>query len=170
MALSTRKRNMIIADWKTGKFDNPSQVAKHYKIDRKTAGKIIEGISQDNTAIVEAGAIYENAKKSLKNPVEITAIETAVKEMTVADEIHSIVLDGTLENIKAVKKALTINDSDKDNVSLFDRKLGQETFDKALITAGKAPRFAPKAEINNTNNTQVNNDIDGYGVKLIEEA
>lgn len=147
---------MIIADWKTGKFKNPSQLASHYKVDRKTVGKIIEGISQEHTAVVEAGAIYEKAKKSLKNPVEITAIEKAVEEMTIADEIESVVNEGTLINVRGVKEVLTEH---KEQMNMYDRKTAQETLDKALITSGKASRHASQKTDISVNNQNIQNNI-----------
>jgi len=45
MALSTRKKNIIIADWRTGAFSNYSQLANKYKINSKTAKKIILSIN-----------------------------------------------------------------------------------------------------------------------------
>ena len=97
MALSTRKKNMIIADWKAGRFKNFSEVAKRYKIDYKTAKKILVGISQTNAEIVEAGVKYEMAQKSIKNPVEKMAVEIAVKEKTATEKMRETALDNTLK-------------------------------------------------------------------------
>jgi len=80
MALTTNKKNKIIADWKTGKFKSYTQIAKHYKIDPKTAKKILNGIQQSNADIVEAAVVVDNAKKSIKNPVEFKAVENAIEE------------------------------------------------------------------------------------------
>ena len=157
MAITTNKKNKIIADWKTGKFSSQTALAKHYKVDPKTVKKILEGISTSNAELVEVGAIYENAKKSLKNPVEIKAVEKAVEERTIADEIESIIFDGTLSNVKGVKK-----DVERDEMEIIDRKIAQETFDKALITVGKANRHAQPTKIDNTNaqqNNKTNNNL-----------
>ena len=143
MALSTRKKNQIIADHKTGKFSSISALANHYKVDRKTVKKLTDGISAVHADIVEAGAVYENAKKSLKNPVEIKAIEKAVEEQTIADEIEGIIFDGTMDNMKGVAKEVKL-----DGMEMSDRKLAQDTFDRGLITVGKANRHAPKTDIN----------------------
>ena len=97
MALTTNRKNKIIADHKAGRFKSNTALAKHYKVDPKTVKKITMGISQENAEAVEAGVIYENAKKSLKNPVEIKAIETAVKEKTKEERMRDIVLDNTLK-------------------------------------------------------------------------
>lgn len=146
MAISTNKKNKIIADWKTGKFKSKTSLAKHYKVDPKTVGKIIGELEPVNAELVEVGAMYENAKKSLKNPIEIKAVEKAVEERTIADEIEGIVFDGTLLNVIGIKKEVESAD-----LEMQDRKYAQETLDKALITVGKAARFAPKTEINNAN-------------------
>lgn len=156
MALTTNKKNKIIAEWKAGLFASFNAVAVAYKIDPKTVKKILDGISQSNAEIVEVGALYESAKKSIKNPNEIKAIEKAIIERTIADEIESIVLDGTLLNIKSVVKKIQLEEVE----AMKDHLDAQNTLDKAMITAGKAPRFAPKIELNNSNNQQnVTNEI-----------
>lgn len=96
MALSTRKKNIIIADWKTGKYANPNALAKAYKVDRKTVIKLIDGISPENASTVEAGVKYE-LEKSQKNPTEKMAIEKAVKEKTAAERMRDVVLDNSLK-------------------------------------------------------------------------
>ena len=136
MALSTRKKNLIIAEWKAGKYKSAYAVSKAHKIDRKTAEKIIDGIGQTNADIVDICVIAENVKNSLKNPVEIKVIEAMVKEKTTADLIEDEVMSGTLENVKGIRTLL------KESPEISERKLAQEAFDKALITAGKAPRHA----------------------------
>lgn len=153
MALTTNKKNKIIAEWKAGKYQNANQVAKAHKIDRKTAEKIIEGISQSNAKIVEVGAAYEIAKKSLKNPVEVKAIEALIKERTIADEIEDSVLSGTLANVRSIKGKIEREEVE----NMQDHRHAQAAFDQALITAGKAARFAPKQDINLTNAQQNNN-------------
>ncbi len=95
MALTTNKKNKIIADHKAKRFKSNAALAKHYKVDPKTVKKITMGISQDNAQAVEAGVAYENSKKSLKNPVEIKAIETAVEERTLEQRRE----DAHLENL-----------------------------------------------------------------------
>lgn len=96
MALSTRKQNIIIADWKTGKYKNPNALAKAHKIDRKTALKLVDGISTENASTVEAGVKYE-LEKSRKNPAEKAAIEKAVKEKTAEERMRDLVLDNSLK-------------------------------------------------------------------------
>lgn len=153
MALSTKRKNQIIADWKAGRFNTPYAVAKEYKIDQKTAQKIIDGISQDNAEIVEIGTAYEIAKKSIKNPVEKKAIERLVEERSIADDIRDEVLSGTLLNIKSVKKKIELEEIE----DMQDHRHAQEIFDKALITSGNAPRHAnQQINVNTQNNIQTN--------------
>lgn len=141
---------MIIADHKAGRFETQKALLDHYKIDRKTLVKILEGISSTNTDIVELGVAYESAKKSLKNPVEIKAIENVVQQRTIADEIQDVVLSGTLANLRSAKSKIEREEVE----TMQEHRHAQELFDKALITAGKADRFAPKQDINLAN-TQV---------------
>ena len=153
MALTTNKKNKIIAEWKAGIFKSYNAVANHYKIDPKTVKKILDGISQSNSDIVEVGVVYESAKKSIKNPIELRAIEKAIAERSIADEIEDIALSGTLSNLKSIKSKIEREEVE----NMQDHRHAQETFDKALITAGKAARHAPKqVEVNNINAQQNN--------------
>jgi len=156
MALSTRRTNMIIADWKTGKFSSYYAISKHHKISQPKAKEILVNIPQSNTDIVEAGVAYEKAKNISNNLVEQKAIEIAVKERTISDQIEDVVFEATLSNVKAIKEEVR---EDNKELTLYDRKTGQEGLDKALVTAGKAQRFAnSQVTVNTQNNlTQENN-------------
>ncbi len=46
MALSTKRKNQIIADWKAGRFKSYYAVAKHYKISEPTAKKVIVNLEK----------------------------------------------------------------------------------------------------------------------------
>ena len=157
MALSTRKTNMIIADHKAERFDTQTALLKHYKIDRKTLVKILEGITTTNAHVVEAGVKYKNALNSLNNPVEKKAVENVVKIRTIADEIEDVVFEATLSNVKAVKNELKEENKEP---TLYDRKTGQECLDKALITAGKASRHANSQVTVNTQTNVQNNTLE----------
>ena len=165
MALSTRKKNLIIADHKAGRFETQTALLKHYKIDRKTLVKVLEGISSTHAEIVEAGVVYESAKKSLKNPVEIKAIENVVKQRTIADDIKDEVLIGTLRNVKSISKKVESEQVE----SMQDHKHAQDAFDKALITAGAADRHAPKSDTNIAVQTNVQNNIELTEAQMQEE-
>jgi hypothetical protein len=144
MALSTRKKNQIIADWKAGRFTTYYAIAKHYQISNPTAKEILVNIPQSNADIVEAGVTYEKAKKLNKNLIEVKAIEALVKERTIADEIQDVALSGTLANLKSVKSKI-----EKEEIeTIREHRHAQELFDKALITADKADRHAKSGDIN----------------------
>lgn len=152
MALTTNKKNKIIAEWKAGIFSSYNAVAVQYKIDPKTVKKILYGISQSNTDIVEVGTKYEMAKKSIKNTIEIKAIEKAIIERTIADEIEHEVFSGTLENVRSVRKKIQLEEVE----TMQEHRHAQATLDQALITVGKADRYAPKQDISLTNAQQTN--------------
>jgi hypothetical protein len=168
MALTTNKKNKIIAEWKAGIFSSHNAVAVSYKIDPKTVKKILDGISQSNTDIVEIGATYENAKKSIKNPNEIKAIEKAISERTIKDDIRDAGLEATLSNIRSVKKKLELEQVE----TMQDHRHAQETIDKALISSGNADRHAPKSEVNVSTMTAVQNNttIEMTKEEMITEA
>lgn len=79
MALSVRKKNLIIAYWKTGKFKSYYAVAKHYKISQHTVKIILTGIEQSNAHIVELGVQVENMLRAL-SPIERKSVERVVAE------------------------------------------------------------------------------------------
>lgn len=155
MALTTNKKNKIIAEWKVGKYPSYNAVAVAYKIDPKTVKKILDGIEQSNVYIVEDGARYEIAKKSIKNPNEIKAIENRVKELSIADEVEIEAFGATLDNIRSVRKKIQLEEVE----NMQDHRHAQATIDQALITVGKAARHAPRTEIKQENNSAIQNNI-----------
>jgi len=156
MALSTRKKNQIIADWKAGRFQSYYAIAKHYKINEKTAKKILENIPHENAYIVEVCSIAEEAIKSVKNPVELNAVENAVKERLKVHEITHDILDGISKLTKGGKAQKVVTESEgggSNSAKVID-------YD---FTQGINQRHA------NTNlqvNTQVNNETN---IQNIEE-
>lgn len=80
MAISTKKKNIIVAMWKTGKFKSINSIAKHYKISPKTAKAIIGNTSHEHEEIIERSVELEVLKKSTKNPHDISAINRVVEE------------------------------------------------------------------------------------------
>lgn len=144
MALSTKRKNQIIADWKAGRFKSFYAVAKHYKISEPTAKNILVDISQSNADIVEIGVAYESAKKISKNLVEIKAIEALVAERTIKDDIKDLALETTLANIKSVKQKIDKNVIE----TMQEHRHAQETIDKALISSGNADRHAKSGDVN----------------------
>lgn len=151
MALSTRKVNQIKAEWKAGKYKSAYAIGKVHGIDRKTAEKIIEGISQSNADIVDICVIAENAKNSLKNPVEKKVIEAMVRDRTIADDIKDCALETTLLNIRSVKKKLELEQVK----TMQEHRHAQETIDKALISSGNADRHAKSGDVNVNSQTNV---------------
>ena len=172
MALTTNKKNKIIAEWKAGLFTSYNAVATTYKIDPKTVKKILDGISQTNTDIVEAGAIYETAKKSIKNPNEIRAIEKAIKRDLSAEELKLDIYEAQSLAVQRVKELLTSNkkivamklkNGEFDTVEKHEIELSPQDLqtcidgiDKASITLKVNERHAPKQDIALTNAQQNN--------------
>jgi len=173
MALSTRKKNQIIADWKAGRFQSYYAIAKHYKINEKTAKKILENIPHENAYIVEVCSIAEEAIKSVKNPVELNAVENAVKERLKVHEITHDILDGISKLTKGGKAQKVVTESEgggSNSAKVIDYDLQADDYkkladavDKVSVTQGINQRHA------NTNlqvNTQVNNETN---IQNIEE-
>lgn len=105
MALSKNMKTRIVAAWKTGEFETYAALAKHYKIDPKTAKKLCDGIPKENAAIVEVLTAGEMAKKSVGNPSEIHAIDKAVERRMRVEEQNMRIIDRNRElAIKAQDK------------------------------------------------------------------
>jgi len=164
MALSTRKKNQIIAEWKTGRFKSYYAVAKHYKIDKNTAQKILDGIQQENSDIVEICVVAESAKKTLKNHLELNAVERVIKERLKIDEISNLLLDKMKNHLQQGKAQKIVTESEGSNSSAEvveydlqadDYKKLADAVDKASITIGVNQRHS-NSQINV--NTQVNNE------------
>lgn len=153
MALTTNKRNKIIADWKAGRFKSFYAIAKHYEISQPTAKEILGDIPQSNADIVEVGIAYENAKKVTKNLVELKAIEATVRERTIADDIKDIAMETTLVNLRSVKKKLELEEVE----TMQEHRHAQETIDKALISSGNADRHAKSGDVNVNTTAAVQN-------------
>ena len=151
MAISTKKRNAIIAMWKTGNFKSYTAIAKHYKISTKTAQKIIGENSHAHEDIVELGVQYEMAKKSTKNPHDINSIEKVVQ-----GRIDTMELDNELieNNRKLAKLAQGVVLKNKDK---FDHSNIRNLTGALKDIENIANPQSGKVEINTQNNNQVNN-------------
>jgi len=76
--LTDRKRNNIVAKWKTGVYTQ-RELAKTYNVDVATINKIVKEIPKENADLVEAGVVFENAKRSTKSQQEISEINKAIE-------------------------------------------------------------------------------------------
>lgn len=76
--LTDRKRNNIVAKWKTGVYTQ-RELAKTYNVDVATINKIVKEIPKEYADLVEAGVVFENAKKSTKSQQEISEINKAIE-------------------------------------------------------------------------------------------
>lgn len=76
--LTDRKRNNIVAKWKTGVYTQ-RELAKTYNVDVATINKIVKGIPKENANLVEAGVVFENAKRATKSQQEISEINKAIE-------------------------------------------------------------------------------------------
>lgn len=164
MAISTKKKNIIVAMWKTGEFKSYTAIAKHYKISTKTAQKIIQDTAQENEDIVDLGVQYEMAKKSTKNPHEINTIEKVVEERVKASnlvyDLTTDIMRGLSNHIKGGKAQKVITEGQgmgassarviEYDLQANDYKNAQDTVHKAgqtfgIVDSGKG------VEVNNQN-------------------
>ena len=180
MAISTRKKNMIIADWKTGKFKSYYSIAKHHKINEKTAKKILDKIPHENSDVVEVCVVAESAKKSVKNPIELKAVENAVQERLKVDEISNLLLDKMkihLQNGKAQKVVTESIGEGGSSAAVIEYDLQADDYkkladavDKTSVTLGVNERFSSsQVSIQNNNNIQNNLEHTGIEIKFSED-
>ena len=178
MAISTRKKNLIIAEWKAGKYKSYYAVAKAHKIDISTAKKILVNIEQSNIAIVDAGVMYESAKKSTKNLVEINAVETEVANRLKVYDITNTVLDGISKLVKGGKAQKVVTESLGEagtsatvveyDLQAKDYKDIQDAVDKASLTLGVNARHS-QSQVNIQNNNQNNLKEDGFKITFVNK-
>lgn len=168
MAISTRKKNLIIADWKTGAY-SLNALAKKHKISVNSVKKICTKIPQENADVVELCVVAESAKKCTKNAQEIKAVESVVNDRLKIYDISNIILDGIDKLAKGGKAQKVVTESNGEAGSIAavveydlqadDYKKLQEAVDKASLTLGVNARFA-QSQVNiqnNNENTQNNN-------------
>ncbi len=142
--LTDRKRNNIVAKWKTGVYTQ-RELAKTYNVDVATINKIVKEIPKENADLVEAGVVFENAKKSTKSQQEISEINKAI-EYRLTKEFS--------EDNKKVK----IYDTSFKILDLVNSILKKGTVeDKISVTTNVNPRHANTNIKVDNNNTQENN-------------
>lgn len=185
--LSDRQKNNILAKWHTGQYTK-IELAKAYKISEAMVRKICGNEQPKNSDIVEAGVIFEKAKKCGKSASEISAIDNAVKYRLEkeynADKNKITIFDSTAKVLKGINELLDKGKSQKVttanlgegiveanvieiDLQAIDYKNAMETIDKASINLEVAQRHA-NTTINNTNANQRNTKYVGF-VPMSEE-
>lgn len=175
MAISTRKRNLIASDYKTGAY-SLNALAKKHKVSVNTCKKICTNLSHENAELVEILTLSESAKKSTKSEQDLKAVLSVVESrLKVHETTHNILdaIQGLITKGKA-QKVVTENTGDgTSQATVVEYDLQPEHYekiinavDKASITLGVNQRHA-KNDVNY--NQQNNNEIVGYGVKTIED-
>jgi hypothetical protein len=171
MAISTRKKNIVIADWKTGAYSLNSLSKKH-KISVNSVKKICTNVEQENSEIVDLCMVAES-KKCTKNAQEIKAIDEVVKNRLKVYDISNTILKGVEKLAKGGKAQKVVTESIGDGMSKAtivehdlqakDYKDLQDAVDKASVTLGVNARHSNQ-QVNIQNNNQINqlNTIDDF--------
>lgn len=165
--LTDRQRNNILAKWHTGQYTK-TELAKAYKVTEKVIRVLVDNQEPKNSHIVEAGVLFESAKKSEKSPIEISAIDQAIKyrlEKEFNDDNNRLkvydvtgdILDGIKNLIKGGKaqKVTTANVGEgmkeanviETDLQASDYEKAMNTVDKAAIVLKVADRHAPKSDV-----------------------
>jgi hypothetical protein len=185
--LTDRQKNNILAKWNTGEYTK-TELAKAYKVSDVMIGKIVGKEEPTNSHLVEAGVLFEKAKKLEKSSAEISAIDQAIKHRLEKEyndynnrlkvyDITGDILDGVKNLIKGGKaqKPTTATVGDgivESNIVEYD--LQAEHYEKAMNTVDKASivlkvsdRHAPKVEVNNANNQQTNIEAPQFNLHVV---
>lgn len=163
MALSTRKKNIIIAEWKTGNYKQKDMLLKH-KIDRKTFIKIVEGILPTNAHAVEVLHEAKMVENSLKNPHELKAVQNVVNNRLKVDNLSLKLLDLVEKKIEnnfkyeKVNVGMGVQNLEATELEATDFKNLADTIDKASVTLGVNSRFSTAIQVNSDGGKD-NNDI-----------
>ena len=144
--LNDNQRDLILADYHTGKYSQ-RKLANKYNVSLGTINNLTKEIDPKNEHLVNAQISILSAKSELPNE-QLNAILNTAQELAFNK--------GLVFNVtqKALKKLNTIVDTVE---SPDDIKTIIEASDRASLTLGVNPRFAPKTDINLSNNQQ-NND------------
>jgi len=176
--LTDRQKANIKAKWDTGEYTK-TELSKAYKVSDVMIGKIVGKEKPANAHLVEAGVVYEKAKKLEKSSAEVVAIEQAVKHR-LDKEFHednkrikiydttSKILDKVNQALDKGQKQVVVKTKDysKEHGSVesldtvevdldsSDLKNMMDTVDKASITMNVNQRHA-NSNINLNQATQV---------------
>ena len=177
--LSDRQKNNILAKWNTGVYTK-TQLAKTYKVNEKTIRDIVGKKEPENSHIVEAQTAFEISKNSEKTPIEVKAINQAVKynldsieyKNKNIENIHEItndILSGVKDLIRGKKahKVMTESMGEAGSSAVpIEYPLQAEHYEKAMNTVDKASitlkvneRHASAIKIDNTNAQQTVNEV-----------
>jgi len=163
MALTTNKRNKIIAEWKAGIYPSMAQLAKVHKVSAKTISRITKDISQDNAYLLEVQTALEIEKRSLKSPIEVAVIDREVIKRTKQAQI-----DGKIQ-IKSRKILNKFLSNMNKGIEQGDYQDPEEilTGAKAIETIVKVvtPK-EPTSIINNSNSNAQQTNIQEIEVKF----
>jgi len=155
MAISTKKRNKIIAEFKTGAY-SLNALAKKHKVAVNSVKKFCDGIEKENAELVELCLQTESAKCT-KNEQDLRAVEEVVKNRLQVYDISNSILKGVEKLVRGGKAQKLLADGAivECDLQAKDYKELQEAVDKASVTLGINARHANQ-QVNIQNNNQIN--------------
>lgn len=144
--ITEHDKKLIISDYLTGKYSQ-RKLSEKYHTSIGSVNKLTKELNPTNEHLVNAQFAILSAKSELPTE-QLNAIMNTAQELA---QNKNLVFGVTQ---KALKKLNTLVDETE---TANDLKTIIEASDRASLTLGVNPRFAPKTEINNTN-AQQNND------------
>lgn len=148
MAISNKDKNLIIADFLTGKYSQ-RELSKKYDVSLGTINKLTKDLEQKNEHLVNAQVSILRAKQEL-DPLEMNAIMNTANQLS---EYKDIIDKATLKNISHLAKKIN------EGSSIIEHKIAQDTFDKASITLNVNSRHAKSGDVNVNATAAVQNNI-----------
>ena len=161
MAISTRKRNKIIADAKAGKYKSITELCKHHKIDRGAYynwEKKYQFKYGANTDFVEIETALKKAKLHSLSPQEIHSVEEASELQILKDDIALISLSGIKKMLVETTKGI----DNQEYITPNDRRIGMSTLKDGFSVVAEKPTTQVNVQQNNTT------EIKQIEVKFIE--
>lgn len=173
--LTDRQKNNIIAKWKTGVYTQ-RDLAKTYKVDVAIINRIVKEIDKENADLVEAGVLFQNAKKSTKSQQEIVEIDRAIeyrlknefrednKRIKIYDTSFEILntINGILKR-GTIEEKISIGDGiqrfEERVINAVDAEKLANAVDKLSITTNVNERHA-KSQVEVNNNNAIQNNIE----------
>ena len=153
MALSAKKRERILADWKTGEYKMRDLSRKH-KVSPDTVSRLCKKIGHDTAHVVEAAAVIQNAQSDKNRTISSTDVQAAIqvakrraKRVEMGEAILDVGMQSTLKIAAGVHK-----DLDRKTMTPREFNIHQKTIKAATETVRIANTDeAPQIIINNSN-------------------
>ena len=162
--LTEASKKRLVADLETGAY-SVRELAKKYQVSNATIQKYKADMENQSEQIVNAGILYKTGLASIKEPEKVNAIVNAVDEKT---QQLIYFQNSAMLNQEAINTGLeeVIKEAKKNPLEYIANMPFLEAHSRSTqrnkeTVLGKDPQVV-------NNNTNAQQTIEGYGVKVIE--